>query len=53
VTNSSGYWFLDLYPNGVFNPGTTQYDFTLSVGGSPVARRTVTVPNQASWQLTW
>ncbi|HXF49622.1 MAG TPA: hypothetical protein VNL73_09410 [Verrucomicrobiae bacterium] len=53
TTNSAGYWFLDLYPNLSLTPSTTKYEFTVYLNSAPIAKRTVVVPNQASWQFTW
>ncbi|MGE5692513.1 MAG: hypothetical protein ACM3YF_01895, partial [Candidatus Zixiibacteriota bacterium] len=53
TTNSSGYWYLDLYPNLSLTPWTTKYEFTVYLNSTPIAKRTVIVPSQASWQFTW
>ncbi|HEU4435866.1 MAG TPA: hypothetical protein VFR89_00270 [candidate division Zixibacteria bacterium] len=53
TTNSSGYWYLDLYPNLSLTPSTTKYEFTVYLNSTPIAKRTVIVPNQTSWQFTW
>lgn len=53
TTNSSGYWYLDLYPNSSLTPSTTKYEFTVYLNSAPIAKRTVTVPNQANWQFAW
>ncbi len=52
-SNSSGYWYLDLYPNSSLTPTTTKYEFTVYLNSTPIAKWTVVVPNQASWQFTW
>ncbi|MCI0596298.1 MAG: hypothetical protein L0Z48_07120 [candidate division Zixibacteria bacterium] len=52
-SNSSGYWYLDLYPNSSLMPSSTKYEFTVYLNSTPIAKRTVVVPNQASWQFTW
>ncbi len=53
TTNPSGYWFLDLYPNLSLTPSGTKYEFTIYLNSAPIARRTVVVPPQTSWQFTW
>lgn len=53
ATNSSGYWYLDLYPNSGLTPASTKYEFTIYLASTPIAKRTVVVPNQSSWQFTW
>ncbi|MCI0330795.1 MAG: hypothetical protein L0196_07575 [candidate division Zixibacteria bacterium] len=52
-TNSSGYWYLDLYPNSSLTPSTTKYEFTIYLSATPIAKRTLAVPNQSNWQFTW
>lgn len=53
TTDSLGYWFLDLYPSSELNPNTTQYEFEIRYTNGAILRRKVTVPNNASWLLTW
>jgi hypothetical protein len=53
TTNSSGYWQLDLYPNASLTPSGTKYEFTIYLNSAPIAKRTVVVPAQTSWQFTW
>lgn len=53
TTNSSGHWYLDLYPNSSLAPSGTKYEFTIYLNSTPIAKRTVVVPNQTSWQFTW
>ena len=53
TTNSSGYWYLDLYPNSSLTPPSTKYEFTIYLNSAPIAKRTVIVPNQSTWQFTW
>jgi len=53
TTNSSGYWYLDLYPSSSLAPSNTKYEFTIYYNSTPIAKRTVIVPAQTNWQFTW
>jgi len=53
TSDTSGYWYLDLYPNAVLTPDDTQYEFIIYHSSGAVLRKKVTVPQQSSWQLTW
>ncbi|KPJ48254.1 MAG: hypothetical protein AMJ41_05280 [candidate division Zixibacteria bacterium DG_27] len=53
TSDTSGYWYLDLYPNSALTPDDTQYEFMIYYSSGAVLRKKVTVPNQSSWQLSW
>lgn len=53
TTDSTGYWFLDLYPSDLLTPETTRYEFEIRYTSGAILRRKVAVPNNASWLLTW
>ncbi len=53
TSDSSGYWFLDVFPTVCLTPDTVKYEFTIRHTGGPVLRRKVAVPDTSSWQLSW
>lgn len=53
TTDSTGYWFLDLIPSELLTPNTTRYEFEIRYTNGAILRRKLTVPNNASWLLTW
>ncbi len=53
ATDSAGYWYLDLHPSELLTPNTTRYEFEIRYTSGTILRRKVTVPNNASWLLTW
>lgn len=52
-TDSSGYWYLDLFPSSVLNPTTTRYEFEIRFTSGAILRRKVAVPDSAQWFFTW
>lgn len=53
LTDSLGYWYLDVYPNANLTPVTTKYQVYIYLTSGQVVKRDVTVPDQASWEFTW
>ncbi|HKZ22414.1 MAG TPA: hypothetical protein VJ165_04325 [candidate division Zixibacteria bacterium] len=53
TTDANGYWFLDLYPNSILNPGNTKYLFSVTVTSGAILKLETTVPNQSSWELSF
>jgi len=53
VTDSSGYWFIDVLPSVCLTPDTVHYEFTLRQTGGPILRQAVSVPDTAAWLLSW
>ncbi|MFC1475998.1 hypothetical protein ACFLQW_03250 [Candidatus Zixiibacteriota bacterium] len=53
ISDSSGYWFLDIFPTVSLTPDTVKYEFTIRHTGGPIVRRKVSVPDTTSWQLSW
>jgi len=53
TTDANGYWFLDLYPNSILNPGNTKYLFGVTVTSGAILKLETTVPNQNSWELSF
>ncbi len=53
VTDSAGYWYLDLIPNEDIDPSNTKYQFTIYYSSGTVVRKEITVPKQSSWEFSW
>jgi hypothetical protein len=52
-TDSTGYWYLDLFPSDVLTPGSTRYEFEIRLESGAVLRKRVSVPDSVQWMLTW
>ena len=53
TTDSSGYFFLDLFPSALLTPAGTPYEISISLDNGAILRRRLTVPQESTWQLTW
>ncbi|MFH1893903.1 MAG: hypothetical protein ABIK83_14620 [Candidatus Zixiibacteriota bacterium] len=53
VTDTSGYWYLDLIPSGDLDPSTTSYTFSIYYKNGAIAVKSATVPDSTSWVLDW
>ncbi len=53
VSDSAGYFFLDLIPNGSLIPDDSRYEITISRSDGTILRERLTVPQQSNWMLTW
>ncbi len=53
ATDSTGYWFLDLFPTSTLTPNNTQYEFTIRFASGAILHRKLTVPDSSQWLLTW
>jgi len=53
VTDSSGYFYLDLIPSGDLDPSGTQYRIGATYPAGTIINRQVTVPDASNWLLTW
>ncbi|GAB4328013.1 MAG: hypothetical protein Kow0074_23710 [Candidatus Zixiibacteriota bacterium] len=53
VTDSTGYWFLDLIPSSSLTPDTTHYELTIRYPSGAILRQDVTVPDTTEWLLDW
>jgi hypothetical protein len=53
VTDSLGYWKLDLIPNVSLEPLETEYTFTVYYSAGSIVTRKSEVPDLTSWQLNW
>ena len=53
LTDSLGYFYLDLIPSGDLVPPTTAYEITIGSHEGTILRKRLTVPAEPSWQVTW
>lgn len=53
LTDSLGYWEMDLYSNQLLEPSESKYEFMIYFDNGRIARRRVVVPDQSGWQLSW
>jgi hypothetical protein len=51
VTDSTGYWQIDLFPNAVLSDPLSRYLFTIQYPSGVIYKSEVTVPDSTSWQL--
>ena len=50
-TDSSGYWYIDLFPNSVLSDTSSKYLFTIKYHSGVIYRTRMAVPDSTSWQL--
>jgi len=53
VTDSVGYFYLDLIPSDSLIGNDTRYEITINRPDGTILRKRLKVPVAASWQLTW
>ncbi|MCK5125662.1 MAG: carboxypeptidase regulatory-like domain-containing protein [candidate division Zixibacteria bacterium] len=53
VTDSTGYFALDLIPSSKLSPALNSYSITAGNASGIILRRQIQVPEQPNWQLTW
>ena len=53
LSDSTGYWFLDVFPSSVLNPNSSRYEFTVHYTDGAIVRRKVSVPDSTVWLLGW
>ena len=53
ITDSTGYWYLDLYANSKLSPAGTKYDFSFYYPSGTILRRQITVPDSVSFWFRW
>jgi hypothetical protein len=53
VSDSLGYFALDLIPSDSLNPSHTKYEFTISRADGTILRQRVRVPAATAWRLDW
>ncbi len=51
LTDTLGYWCLDLIPSKLIDPDTTQYDFSIYYPTGTILRRAITVPDSTNFWL--
>ena len=53
VTDTEGYWYLDVYPNCLLSPADTKYIFHVFSPSGTILRLEADVPDMTSWELQW
>ncbi len=53
VSDSTGYWYLDLLPSANLDPVTTAYSFSIYYLTGAIAVKEVAVPDESNWELNW
>jgi hypothetical protein len=53
LTDSLGYFYLDLIPSDSLTPIDQLYEFTISRSDGTILRQRMEVPDSVSWQLNW
>jgi hypothetical protein len=53
LSDTTGYFYLDLIPNGVLVPDSSKYEITITRTDGTILRQRVVVPDSPSWLLTW
>jgi hypothetical protein len=52
-TDSSGYWFMDLFPSESLTPDDSEYEFMVYYEPGRIARKKIKIPDLANWELGW
>jgi hypothetical protein len=53
VSDSLGYFFIDMIPSASLNPSATTYLISATYPSGTILKKTLTVPDTSSWSLTW
>jgi hypothetical protein len=53
VSDSTGYWYLDLLSSANLDPTTTSYSFSIYYLTGAIAVKEIAVPDESSWELNW
>jgi len=53
LSDSTGYFYLDLIPTDSLTPSGAKYEFTVVTSAGTVLRQRLAVPDSSSWQITW
>ncbi|SYZ72436.1 hypothetical protein TRIP_C20551 [Candidatus Zixiibacteriota bacterium] len=53
LSDSAGYFYLDLIPNEKMIPANSKYEITITRTDGTILRQRVVVPESPSWLLTW
>ncbi|HDL00685.1 MAG TPA: hypothetical protein ENH23_00430 [candidate division Zixibacteria bacterium] len=53
VSDSLGYFYLDLIPSDSLSPSGQLYEITIAKKDGIVMRQRITIPQTTSWQISW
>lgn len=53
VSDSLGYFYLDLIPSDSLSPSGQQYEITIAKKDGTIMRQRITIPPTTSWQISW
>ncbi len=53
VSDTVGFWYLDVIPSKNLVPDTTKYELTIRQSSGAIARQHITVPDSAAWLVSW
>jgi hypothetical protein len=53
LTDSLGYFYLDLIPSADLDPAGAKYSISAHDASGTILKKKLTVPDSASWQLSW
>lgn len=53
VSDSLGYFYLDLIPSDSLNPAGQLYEITIAKNDGTIMRQRITIPTTTSWQISW
>lgn len=53
ITDTLGYFCLDLIPSDSLIPAGQLYEITITEKDGTILRQRMTIPSQSNWQLTW
>jgi len=53
VSDSAGYFYIDLIPSNDFDPSGTAYMITASYPAGSVLKKRVEIPQSSGWLLSW
>ena len=53
ISDSSGYFHLDLIPSELLNPSSAEYLISAVYPSGTILKKHLLVPDQSSWLITW
>jgi hypothetical protein len=53
VSDSTGYFYIDLIPSSLFSPEGIEYLLSASSEAGTIVKKNLLVPNQATWLVSW
>ncbi len=53
ISDSLGYFYLDLIPSDSLNPSGQLYEITIAKKDGTILRQRLTIPSTTSWQISW